>query len=312
MKIIDAMETGSATVLSPRGPVTTSAPQFSRAAYELPIFDATEVHSILDPDVDAGNESLNVDGIKFSLPFDGMIVVDRFANNEALKGTEFSIIACQVPASLEGPYSEQYRRVFPTAASYIRADVFCLPCGQRRPIVLGSGMLAVDSNCLLIKASGAAVTQGVFSPTGKWNDYIMVMIPKDTDPMAVEGQRAAIVQEMSGLLLMIALLNCKNVSASLSPYPITKPTVRWGRSKKAKGKRYYVLDIEPMRKLMKSEFQGGQVTTAKALHICRGHFKNFDEKPLFGRLKGTYWWQPHVRGNAEAGVIDKDYRIKLP
>jgi hypothetical protein len=53
------------------------------------------------------------------------------------------------------------------------------------------------------------------------------------------------------------------------------------------------------------------ISLAKALHICRGHFKNFDDKPLFGKLTGTYWWQPHVRGTAEAGIVEKDYRIKL-
>lgn len=39
--------------------------------------------------------------------------------------------------------------------------------------------------------------------------------------------------------------------------------------------------------------------------------KNFDDKPLFGKLKGTYWWNPHVRGTEESGVVEKDYRIKV-
>jgi hypothetical protein len=310
MKIVDAMEIGRAIVLSTHGPVTRDAPQYKRSAYELPIFDATEVHSLLDPDVDNGTENLVVDGIKFSLPFDGMVIVDRFANKEELNGTEFAILACQVASDIEGPYSLQFRATFPGAASFIRADVLCLPKDHKLPIVLGSGMLGIDENMTLIKANSIAITD-YKRPTGKWNDYVTVMMDRNIDPEAIEGQRSAIVQEISGLLFMIALLNCKNVSASLSPYPITKPTLKWGKSKQPKGKRYYVLDIEPMRRLMKHEFQGGQITTAKALHLCRGHFKNFDDKPLFGKLKGTYWWQPHVRGAAEAGVVDKDYRIKL-
>jgi hypothetical protein len=107
-----------------------------------------------------------------------------------------------------------------------------------------------------------------------------------------------------------ALLNCRNVHAveqSCSPKLAKRYLERHGH----KRPRYYVLDIEPMKQIIRKESGGEPVTLAKALHICRGHFKNFDDKPLFGRLKGTYWWQPHVRGSAEAGVVEKDYRIKL-
>jgi hypothetical protein len=49
-----------------------------------------------------------------------------------------------------------------------------------------------------------------------------------------------------------------------------------------------------------------------ALHICRGHFKTFTEDaPLFGKRVGTYWWASQVRGKAEEGVVEKDYRVWL-
>ena len=41
----------------------------------------------------------------------------------------------------------------------------------------------------------------------------------------------------------------------------------------------------------------GDVYKRQALHICRGHFKTFtDIAPLFGKLRGTYWWADHIRG----------------
>jgi len=34
------------------------------------------------------------------------------------------------------------------------------------------------------------------------------------------------------------------------------------------------------------------------------------EHPLFGKLTGLYWWQPHVRGQNKEGIVMKDYAIK--
>jgi hypothetical protein len=43
------------------------------------------------------------------------------------------------------------------------------------------------------------------------------------------------------------------------------------------------------------------------LHLCRGHFKTFTtERPLLGRHTGTYWWEPHLRGSADNGVVIHD------
>lgn len=47
-----------------------------------------------------------------------------------------------------------------------------------------------------------------------------------------------------------------------------------------------------------------------AFHLVRGHFKTYTEdRPLFGKLTGTFWWQPAARGTTDFGVIDKDYSI---
>jgi hypothetical protein len=47
-----------------------------------------------------------------------------------------------------------------------------------------------------------------------------------------------------------------------------------------------------------------------ALHLVRGHFATYTEAaPLFGRQTGTFWRPAHTRGNAEHGVIEKDYEV---
>ena len=46
---------------------------------------------------------------------------------------------------------------------------------------------------------------------------------------------------------------------------------------------------------------------------CRGHFKRYTEdKPLFGRYTGLYWWQPHIRGADRSGAVIKDYDSLSP
>jgi hypothetical protein len=47
-----------------------------------------------------------------------------------------------------------------------------------------------------------------------------------------------------------------------------------------------------------------------SLHLTRGHFKTYDESnKLLGRHVGTYWWEPHIRGSKDNGIISKDYKV---
>ena len=50
-------------------------------------------------------------------------------------------------------------------------------------------------------------------------------------------------------------------------------------------------------------------TRGTALHLVRGHFKDYSGSGLFGRpqLSGTYWWAPHVAGDQNYGTVLKSY-----
>lgn len=112
-------------------------------------------------------------------------------------------------------------------------------------------------------------------------------------------------------LLSISFLHCRNVTTE-----VVAPDQKLNRARARRGKRplrrYKVLRIEPMTKTLSSEGNIEGQGLAKALHICRGHFKTYEERPLFGRLRGTWFWQDHVRGSLEAGVVEKDYRVDAP
>lgn len=107
--------------------------------------------------------------------------------------------------------------------------------------------------------------------------------------------------------LGLSFLHCKNVSCS--------EIANTGRARSKKLTAipdvvYKVLDIEPMRARLRSEGDIDRNGTARAMHICRGHFASYSEEgPLFGKHVGSFWIPSHVRGKENNGVVIKDYKL---
>jgi hypothetical protein len=113
-------------------------------------------------------------------------------------------------------------------------------------------------------------------------------------------------------LLALSLLHCKNVTTTIQD---SSAKVRASRHRKDKPPltKYYTLNIEPMKRILRTEGRSEEVGLKRALHICRGHFATYSEdKPLFGKVSGRFWIPAHVRGSKDAGEIKKDYRIIAP
>lgn len=117
---------------------------------------------------------------------------------------------------------------------------------------------------------------------------------------------------LNSLLLAIAFMHCKNV-ALLPIDPPLKPSLKNERRYGKPLTRYHVLQIEPMKTVLRVEGGIHEGGLKRALHICRGHFKEFggDNKKLFGKYEGTYWWGPQARGSKRSGQVVKDYKVKL-
>jgi hypothetical protein len=115
-------------------------------------------------------------------------------------------------------------------------------------------------------------------------------------------------------LMTLDLMHCNNVTRR----DITEtegPSPKWIRRQKAPTIRYHVLDINPMKEVLRTEGQIESNGFAKAMHICRGHRATYTaEKPMFGnpKLVGTFWVPAHVKGSAKNGTVIKDYRVKAP
>ena len=112
---------------------------------------------------------------------------------------------------------------------------------------------------------------------------------------------------------VIKFLSCKNIETKRITVP---PAIQKKRAKK--GKRplfdHHILVLKPTKGLDRDTGRPGGPRSAfdTRIHLCRGHFKEFTaDKPLFGRVTGCFWWQPTVRGNKNAGMVTKDYEIRL-
>lgn len=115
-------------------------------------------------------------------------------------------------------------------------------------------------------------------------------------------------------LLTVSLMHCRNVDVR-TVEPDEQESRRNRRRHGHRLVRYQTLDIEPMRRLLDDAGarDPGRGGLRRALTLCRGHFKVFTEDaPLFGRHAGQYWWAPHVRGAAQAGIVINDYRVHAP
>lgn len=111
-------------------------------------------------------------------------------------------------------------------------------------------------------------------------------------------------------LMAHSLLACRNVQVADHQPPV-KLSRRSERKHKVPLVVFKTLQIDPAGgRARPVSGSGYEVLDDRRLHIARGHFKTFtEERPLFGRRVGTYWWAPQLRGNADHGAVVKDYRV---
>lgn len=109
----------------------------------------------------------------------------------------------------------------------------------------------------------------------------------------------------------LGFMNCKNVT--LEPPPVSRQVRRQAERRGLPILDYRVLNIEPMTRVLRDEGDLASVGSRQALHICRGHFKDYRDGPgLFGKHKSVYWWEGSVRGSLAKGRLDKDYEVRRP
>jgi hypothetical protein len=168
----------------------------------------------------------------------------------------------------------------------------------------------------------------VSGPIGCWRFFVSadgslfkesVDLPKCSafknfeDSDAALGLNIALAWLVRPAMLAIGFLHCKNVNKIEHSSGRNTHSKNSRKINQKKNNKYYTLDIEPMKRVLSRDGNIENSGIKHALHICRGHFKNFTpEAPLLGRATGTYWFSSHVRGSKERGVVKKDYSISPP
>lgn len=135
-----------------------------------------------------------------------------------------------------------------------------------------------------------------------------------------EEMNATIESWFSGMfqtvMMTITFMHSKNVEL-IEQIPPAK------LSRKAEKKygqpltRYCVIKVNPMRTLKRptgeTDIEVHKSQSHRPMTIVRGHFKDFrDGKGLFGKYRDIYWWDQHLVGDPEIGVIEKDYEVLAP
>lgn len=147
----------------------------------------------------------------------------------------------------------------------------------------------------------------------KWASgmHLALHVRSDVPQEAARSDAIEMTPLLGGLLFAISLMHCKNVTLR-----VESPNAYLSRAGERRGHppllRYHVLEIEPMKKVLRAEGKVETTGLKTALHICRGHFKDYRQSGLFGKHKGIFWWEMTARGSSEAGIIDKDYAIGAP
>lgn len=106
-------------------------------------------------------------------------------------------------------------------------------------------------------------------------------------------------------------MHCKNVT--LDAPAVSRQVRRQSERRGTPLLDFRVINIEPMKRVLREEGGLGEAGPGRALHICRGHFKDYRDGPgLFGKHKGVYWWEGQLRSSLRRGPGDADYRVKAP
>ena len=134
--------------------------------------------------------------------------------------------------------------------------------------------------------------------------------------LSEEDEQAEEKEFLAGLSRANALndiINCQNVVFKdvEPPYKVNRKRIKNGKTPLYSYKILEVVKGKPKSKNAGSVPWNYTSPENVRFHLCRGHFKTFTEdKPLFGKYAGTFWWNPQSRGSKDVGAVEKEYSVK--
>lgn len=128
----------------------------------------------------------------------------------------------------------------------------------------------------------------------EWSPLIMSVSSEEGAPRWIDWCHAVALSGMD-------LLSCKNVSLASESETVSRPQRKRGvvglswRTIILRGRVSVSSDGVPVR-----------LEELPRLHECRGHFKEYVDRPLFGKHTGRFFWHPYLRGDLKRGAIVHD------
>lgn len=188
----------------------------------------------------------------------------------------------------KAPRMTEARVAVNQAASKAGRDVYWM-CAWASSIFTAKSFFVAPMDVAFLDSDGRIVTENYWTISDK--------------PRSISNRNP-----LSQVLFATSLMHAKNVELVDNPLP---PKVAKRRQKDGKPVvTFKTLKIESMRKQAMNAREGGDTSAKRALHLVRGHFKDYREGGgLFGKYNGLYWWDMHVAGNEKAGIVVKDYSV---
>lgn len=101
-------------------------------------------------------------------------------------------------------------------------------------------------------------------------------------------------------LQFMRLMHCKNVTTEIVPIAelSKKQQIQVNNRNRLPSEEYRILKIVLPKHNESIKFTDTTQQSKIPIDIRRGHFKTFtEERPLFGKVHGTYWWQPIAKSD---------------
>lgn len=114
------------------------------------------------------------------------------------------------------------------------------------------------------------------------------------------------MHDLSFLNCALMLINCKNINLVGQPSRKNKK-----RNSPIKKVDFYELELDLNKTSTQYESCHSNSGITKRIHVCRGHFRTYKNKPLLGKIYGRFWIPAHVRGKNDNGAIVKDYNVTM-
>lgn|SRR3989338_7497069 len=188
----------------------------------------------------------------------------------------------------------------PGVKYHLTALCFIRRAGQKRPGLLVEIVVPVDGNGQIVSPDGQVqiVTHLLFKSRDQ------------NDKDAWVGFTHHFL--LHPICLALSFMHCQNVRVR-EEIPPAKLSKSYQKKRGRPLLRYHILQIDHMKQVLEREGGASTGGLKKALHICRGHFATYGKEGkglLFGKLSGRYWIPMHARGNADCGIVAKDYQVK--